>query len=220
MTTTEVLTSVPTDPQVTIRVVEWADPVVDAAGHDPRSAYVETFWLPVLGPSATFLLRRLASGLDAAPDGFDLVMDDTARALGLGGIGGRHSPFRRAIVRCARYGIVRHLGPDVLAVRRRIAPVPRRLAMRFPPALREHLDATEAQNRSASLADARREGRALALDLVAAADSPLDVEQVLHRWGVHPAISRECAQWAWARHTDAAGAVAAYSDGGPTPGSP
>ena len=31
----------------------WLDPVIDELGHDPRSAYVETFWLPVLGPPTT-----------------------------------------------------------------------------------------------------------------------------------------------------------------------
>ena len=31
-----------------LRVEPWPDPVIDELGHDPRSAYVETFWLPVL----------------------------------------------------------------------------------------------------------------------------------------------------------------------------
>ena len=43
----------------TVRVAPWDDPVVDRRGHDPRSAYVEQFWLSVLGPTATWLLRRL-----------------------------------------------------------------------------------------------------------------------------------------------------------------
>jgi hypothetical protein len=29
----------------------WIDPVVDRRGHDPRSTYVEQFWLGTLGPS-------------------------------------------------------------------------------------------------------------------------------------------------------------------------
>src|SRR3546814_3891300 len=41
-----------------LSVVEWADPVVEAAGHPVRSVYVETFWLPTLGPTAMWLLRR------------------------------------------------------------------------------------------------------------------------------------------------------------------
>src|SRR6187399_2652384 len=53
-----------------LTVVAWFDPFLAQQGYDPRSAYVERFWLGVLGPSATWLLRRLARGLDSHPDGF------------------------------------------------------------------------------------------------------------------------------------------------------
>lgn len=49
-----------------LTVASWDDPVVEAAGHHVRSVYVETFWLPTLGPSATWVLRRLACWLEAA----------------------------------------------------------------------------------------------------------------------------------------------------------
>ena len=34
-----------------LEVVAWTDPIDDAAGHDPRSDYVERFWLGLLGPA-------------------------------------------------------------------------------------------------------------------------------------------------------------------------
>ena len=43
-----------------ILIRPWPDPVIDRLGHDPRSPYVEQFWLGVLGPSTTWLMRRLA----------------------------------------------------------------------------------------------------------------------------------------------------------------
>jgi len=36
-----------------IRIVGWPDPVIDRLGYDPRSLYVETFWLGILGPSSS-----------------------------------------------------------------------------------------------------------------------------------------------------------------------
>jgi hypothetical protein len=36
----------------TLEIRAWTDEVVDALGHDPRSPYVERFWLGVLGPSS------------------------------------------------------------------------------------------------------------------------------------------------------------------------
>ncbi len=62
----------------------WPDDVIDSLGHDPRSHYVETYWLGILGPSTTWLLRRLVAGLDVNPEGFELDLADTARCLGLG----------------------------------------------------------------------------------------------------------------------------------------
>jgi hypothetical protein len=47
------LTTDPVFPIPSVTVEPWPDPVIDELGHDPRSAYVERFWLPVLGPSTS-----------------------------------------------------------------------------------------------------------------------------------------------------------------------
>jgi hypothetical protein len=187
-----------------LRVVAWDDPVVEATGVDPQSVYVETFWLPVLGPSATWLLRRLASGLQVAPGGYDVEMEEAARALGLGGVGGRRSPFRRAILRCTRYAVARHVGADVLAVRRRVAPLPDRYVLRLPASLQEqHRRWVEEGHRAPVLADLRRRARVLALDLVPVERDTPSIERRLLRWGIHPALAYESAVWAWERHAEA-----------------
>ena len=106
-----------------MRVVAWVDPVVDALGFDPRSDYVELFWLGVIGPSTTWLMRRLAAGLDRSPEGFTLDLIETARALGIGGHGGlgsRNSPFARTLVRACQFGLAQPNGAQ-LAVQ---APAP------------------------------------------------------------------------------------------------
>ena len=91
-----------------LSVIGWPDPVIDRLGHDPRSAYVERFWLAILGPSTTWLLRRLAAGLDASPDGFDLNLAVTARSLGLGGKVSRHGPFQKSIGRLVIFELASH----------------------------------------------------------------------------------------------------------------
>ncbi|MEY2975563.1 MAG: hypothetical protein RIR49_1983, partial [Actinomycetota bacterium] len=48
----------------------WPVPPGRGRDHDPRSAYVERFWISTLGPSATWIMRRLADEFDANPDGF------------------------------------------------------------------------------------------------------------------------------------------------------
>jgi hypothetical protein len=47
----------------TITVTPWHDPVVDVLGHDPRSRYVETFWLPSLGPTAVAMFHAGMAGM-------------------------------------------------------------------------------------------------------------------------------------------------------------
>ena len=54
-----------------VRITPWPDPVLDVLGHDPRSWYVETFWLPTLGPTALLLLRHLADRFEEHPEGLD-----------------------------------------------------------------------------------------------------------------------------------------------------
>ena len=124
-------------PTATLHVSAWADPVLDRVGHDPRSAYVEQFWLGILGPSTTWLLRRLADGLDARPDGYDLTLEDTARSLGLGMKGGRHSPFVRALVRACQFRLAQIVGDEGLAVRTKLPSLSRHQLERLPPGLRD-----------------------------------------------------------------------------------
>ena len=45
----------------TLTIRPWPDEVIDRLGFDPRSPYVERFWLGVLGPSTTWLMRRFAA---------------------------------------------------------------------------------------------------------------------------------------------------------------
>lgn len=116
----------------------WVDPIVDTRGHDPRGAYVERFWLGVIGPTATWIMRRLADRFDEAPDGFVLDLDHTADTMGVSFAKGVNSPFGRALHRCVMFGLARPLS-DGFAVRRRFPSVAHRHLRRFPPDLQaEH----------------------------------------------------------------------------------
>ena len=175
----------------------WEDPVVEATGIDARAAYVELFWLPVLGPTAVWLLRRIADRFDAEPAGFDLDLDRTAAGLGIGGLDSRHAPLRRALRRCARFRLVRPCGPGEVAVRRTVGPLPRRLLDRLPEDLRAHHDRCElAERPPPGDVPARRRARLLALDLAALDVPRTAIERRLLAWGVHPALAYESAAWA------------------------
>jgi len=184
-----------------LAVVPWADPVVDAIGHDPRSAYVETYWLGILGPSTTWLLRHLVTRLERSPAGFDLALADTARALGLGDGGSRHSPFVRALTRLVQFDLGHPADPGALAVRRKVPPMSRRQLVRLPPALQERHQALQAADlRLPAFEHQRRRSRQLALSLVELGEELEAVERQLLAWRFHPALARDAAVWAWERH--------------------
>jgi hypothetical protein len=114
-----------------LHIRPWSDDVVEKLGFHPRSSYVEDFWLGILGPSTTWLLRRLAAGFEYSPDGFALNLAETARSLGLGDRSGQHSPSVRSINRTVQFGLAQVSGPEELSVRRRLPPLNRAQLLRL-----------------------------------------------------------------------------------------
>lgn len=195
---TATLPELATTTELTIK--PWPDPVIDQVGHDPRSAYVERFWLGVLGPSTTWLLRRMAAGLERSPAGFDLPLADTARSLGLGS-DGRHSPFIRALGRVCQFELGQPQDAGVLAVRRKLPPLSRRQLQRLPESLQaEHEAWQSADRRTPDFERLQRRARRLALSLVELGEDLEQTERQLHRWRFHPALACEAARWAWREH--------------------
>lgn len=188
-------------PLESLTIHPWPDTVIDSLGHHPCSPYVENFWLGVLGPSTTFLLRHLVTTLEAAEDGFELPLGITARRLGLGDKGGRHSPFMRSLARLVQFDLAQMEDERTLAVRRRVPPLNRRQVLRLPELLQTaHVHWQEQQLRTPPLEAMRRRSRQLALTYL---ETGLDVEETerqLLRLSYHPSIAHESTNWARERH--------------------
>ncbi len=123
------------DPSGMLIVLPWHDPVVDRIGFNIRGSYVETFWLGILGPTSTWLLRRIDSGFDVYPEGYELNLGETAAALGLTFQAGKVSPFVRSLQRCVMFGAARASSYGV-EVRRFMPPLNARNLNRLPEHLR------------------------------------------------------------------------------------
>lgn len=176
-----------------IIVRAWVDPVVDDHGFDARSRYVETFWLGVLGPTASWLLRRLIAGLEQSPDGYDLDLDTTARAMGLSFTSGRSSPFSKALERCVMFGLA-HPIDGGLAVRRRIPPVSLRHLRRMP----DSLQVTHAMwVQTTTDVDEFSRAHRLASTMLDLGDDPAVIEHHLVALGVGDAVAAEVADNAY-----------------------
>lgn len=115
----------------TVNIAAWLDPIVDERGHDPRSAYVERYWLAVIGPTALWIMRRFADQFDEQPGGFRTDLGHTATTMGLSFDRGAASPFGRALHRCVMFGLAQP-AVDGYAVRRRLPSVAQRHLSRLP----------------------------------------------------------------------------------------
>lgn len=173
-----------TDPSIV--VVPWYDDVVDPIGHDVRSAYVEMFWLNVLGPTATWLLRRMVTGLDEYPGGYELELEQTASALGLTFTPGASNPFARSLNRCVLFGAAQPVAGG-LAVRRRLPPVANRHLQRMPPYLQTAHRAW--RDRTTTNADEVFRARTLTEAMLRVGDPPEAIERQLLGLGVPPRIA-------------------------------
>jgi hypothetical protein len=193
----------PTD---TLLVRPWPDVVIDEVGHDPRSPYVERFWLGVLGPTATWLLRRLVAGLEAAPAGFELDVAGTAGELGIGNRSGVHSPLLRSLQRCCRFGAAELVDGTTLRVRRKLPPLTRAQVERLPGPLRiahEQWVTRPAPGSTVAIEHLRNRARHLALSLLELGEDGEATERQLHRWRIHPAMAHDATAWALAKHRSA-----------------
>jgi hypothetical protein len=202
----------PSFPIPLLHVRPWADPVIDEVGFDARSPYVERYWLAVLGPSATWLVRHLADRLEHEPAGFDLDLAHAATCIGLGHRGGRDAPFLRTVRRVCQFGAAQLHDADVLWVRRKLPPLTRAQLDRLPESLRaEHPRwvARPPGDSAAAIEAKRRRARRLALSLLELGEDGESTERQLHRWKVHPALASEATSWALHRHRAAAAAAAA-----------
>jgi hypothetical protein len=195
-----------------LRIVQWVDPIADPHGLHPCSRYVELYWLGIIGPSTTWLLRRLTYGLEVHGEGFDLHLPETARSLGLGDKMGKNSPFRRALARLVTFELARPHGPGSLAVRQRIPPLPLRHLSRLPDSLQRSHRRWLAEQRLSEPEQMRRRALRLAVGLAGAGQDRATIERRLGEWQFHPAVAFKAAAEASAavRPTDDV-----PSDGGP-----
>lgn len=127
----------------TVEVRALPDPLIEQLGYGPRSHYVEVCWLPVLGPTATWLYRRLGTWAEAQPDGGEVDLVDLSVSLGLGEGLGYNSLLAKSLRRLVRFDAARW-NSSSLAVRRALGPLPERQATRLSySAYRFHREAME-----------------------------------------------------------------------------
>ncbi len=183
-----------------IKLIPWLDHRADAFGHDPRSSYVEQFWLGTLGPSTTWFLRHCVSLLDDV-ESTSVDLREIAITMGIGHEGGTRSAMCKTVARACRFRATRSVGPETLAVRMRLPQLSYRQLLRMPEAVqRRHEEFTAANLSHDAVGRQRSRARRLAACLVECGDSFDQAEVQLARMSFHPAIVGDAVRWAWCIH--------------------
>ena len=118
-----------------VPVTRWVDPTVDRIGFPVLDPYVELAWLPVIGPSATWMLRRLDSWLPNPSSRVEIDLSELGQMLGLGSSVSPWSSVQRTMGRLVRFGLADWSG--VLRVRGSVPPLSSRHLERMPEWVRE-----------------------------------------------------------------------------------
>ena len=202
MTTTTVHPATIVDADV-LKLIAWTDERLDPFGHDPRSAYVEQFWLGTLGPTTTWFLRHCAHLLEGS-DTATVDLREAASTLGVGHSGGVRSAMVKTVARACRFRAARPVGSATLAVRLRLPHLSRRQIQRLPVSVqRRHEEYLTTESHSDPITRQRQRARRLATSLIECGDEPDETELHLGRLQFHPAVAADAVRWAWKqRHAD------------------
>jgi hypothetical protein len=181
-------------------VEPWPDDALAHLGHDVTSAYVERFWLGVLGPTTLLLLRRLAGELEISPSGVAFELPTWSLAMGLGYRNGRSAPLPRAVERLCQFGVAQRDG-FTLYVRRWLPHLNHGQLRRLPPETQKAHEAWTEPARAA-VEDPERRARQLALTLLQLGENRQAVSRQLEQWRVPPLLTDRAVRWASRRLTE------------------
>lgn len=101
-----------------VPVTRWLDPSVEKSGFSVVDPYVEVAWLPVVGPSATWMLRRLDAWLPDPESRVDVDLSELGQLLGLGPSMLPGSSVQRTLGRLVRFGLADWSGTSCASGRR------------------------------------------------------------------------------------------------------
>ena len=182
-----------------LRIKPLTDPSQNYQFHDPRSVYVERFWMSVLGPSSVWFLRLIAREFDAMTGREEAVimeLSDLARRLGLGFKGGRNSALMRTIERSCAFDMANRLDNDTLEVRAVIPPLPAHLHNRLTESLREEVTAWSRTHDVCTIAE--EEARVLSKSLLNMGHGLHETAERLLLLNVDLPTAQRATAWTWA----------------------
>ncbi len=102
-----------------------------------RSTYIEKFWLSILGPSATWILRLLLDEIKTNDPITVMTSNYIASQVGLSDNTSKNSPLCRSIRRLLDFRIAKQIKEGHLVISKYIPPLSTRQTLKLPSSMLE-----------------------------------------------------------------------------------
>ncbi len=185
-----------------ITLEKWSDPLLEQLGYPVDSEYVEYFWLPILGPSSIWLLRRTSNLLrHTGQRSVVVASDEFGRSLGLGSVSGGRSLLAKTITRCIHFDVARPGGSTSLEVRSHLGPLTQRQLDRLPTSLQAtHRTQCHSKIEQALLSQ-RKRARQMGLSLFNLGEDLSNIATRLRSWHFTDELIDDVMTWLDRRNT-------------------
>ncbi|HMS24146.1 MAG TPA: hypothetical protein PKB15_00410 [Acidimicrobiia bacterium] len=178
-----------------------ADATSSFFGYDP---YIEVFWLPAVGPTATWLINSLCLRALIAPDTFSLAASELSACAGTGMREGHSSPVHKQLTRLCQVGIFHEINDDEYLVPQSIDPFTSYRARKLTDPQRSVHDQWMQRLHVSPLETQRRRAQYLLTRLETIGLSESTIHSTLHGTGLHPSIIGEAIAGHTSRQNSAA----------------
>ncbi len=169
----------------------WTDPHFDRWGSEPRSSYVERFWLPVLGPSSIVLARNIATAFDSNNGSYRINSAVQAASVGLA-----PGQLRRVIERLIGFGLAKYCDPNTVALRTAWPLIGSSAIRQLPkPLYQLHSDWILLTDTLDLASVQQRECWRLTIAEHGKGTSPVDLDAILRRLGCDQQLRIELVDW-------------------------
>ncbi len=165
-----------------------ADATLSFFGYDP---YIEAFWLPAVGPTATWLINSLCLRALITSDTFSLSASELSTCVGTGMREGHSSPVHKQLTRLCQVGIFQEINASEYLVPRTIAPFTSYHARKLTDSQRNEHDQWMNRLNVSPLDTQRRRAQYLLTRLETIGLSESTIHSTLHGTGLHPSIIGE-----------------------------
>lgn len=168
--------------------------------HDP---YIETFWLPALGPTAALLINELSLRALISKNTQVINTRWLSERIGIGARDGRSSPIHKQLTRLVGTGLIQNLAENEYMVPRTIKPLSKYMLRRFNDDLALEHETWMVRLSISPLSTQRRRAKSLISRLEIMGLDHSKIQEILLACGLHPSVIGESVQSTISPHLSA-----------------